>query len=509
MKSRYLTLAAVIVLAVLAALAVFYPDAVHHAVAMLTPDHAAGMVPHGIGVLMAKAPLFSWGAKVEKYERLRAEASLSMKALVAKAEAEKRDFTAEEQTAFDKHKAAAAHYGDLAEVEKQEVASRGRAGGRGLGNGHVKVANSYNITVTENIEGDPNRGFAHLGEQAQAIAAAEVNRKHGTGRPDQRLLSLQAAAPGTSGNESSGADGGFLIAPGFSTNVFVLSLDEDSLLALTDNMPVEGNSMQIPKDETTPWGTNGLRSYWQGEASAGTPTKPVLGMMDLRLKKLLGFAPVSGEMLNDSSGLNAYLPAKLATSIRWKTNDAILFGSGAGVPIGAMTALPNSQGAMVVVPKDSGQATNTLSVANVLNMFARLPPGSQKRAIWLVNNDAWPALASLTLGNYPMFMPMNAGLAPLQGDPVGTLLGRPVLISQHANSFSSQGDLMLVDLSYYQSITKAEGITTATSMHLYFDMDLAAFRVTFRLDGQPKLTATIAPAKGTNKLSPFVVLGAR
>jgi len=50
---------------------------------------------------------------------------------------------------------------------------------------------------------------------------------------------------------------------------------------------------------------------------------------------------------------------------------------------------------------------------------------------------------------------------------------------------------------------------TATSMHLYFDADLTAFRTTFRMDGQSKIQNPIAPAKGANTLSPYIQLGAR
>ena len=57
--------------------------------------------------------------------------------------------------------------------------------------------------------------------------------------------------------------------------------------------------------------------------------------------------------------------------------------------------------------------------------------------------------------------------------------------------------------------TKAGGIETATSMHLFFDAGATAFRVTFRMDGAPKLKAAISQAKGSNTLSPFVRLGAR
>ncbi|MGH8743046.1 MAG: phage major capsid protein, partial [Burkholderiales bacterium] len=66
-----------------------------------------------------------------------------------------------------------------------------------------------------------------------------------------------------------------------------------------------------------------------------------------------------------------------------------------------------------------------------------------------------------------------------------------------------------VDMGYYRTITKARGIETATSMHLYFDADVTAFRTIFRVDGQPKIINPIAPANGSNNLSPFVQLGAR
>ena len=83
------------------------------------------------------------------------------------------------------------------------------------------------------------------------------------------------------------------------------------------------------------------------------------------------------------------------------------------------------------------------------------------------------------------------------------------MVSQHAASFSGQGDVQLHDLSYYRSITKAAGVETASSMHLYFDADATAFRTTFRVDGMPTIVNPIAPAKGSNNLSPFVQLGIR
>lgn len=356
------------------------------------------------------------------------------------------------------------------------------------------------VEVTDNRTNDPARGFVSFGDFARSVRAAAMP---GNGRVDERL-NIGAAVPGLAANESAGQDGGFLVPPQFASDIWTLSLEEDALLPRTDSTPVSGNSMAFPKDETTPWGTDGVRAYWQNEASAATATKPKLGVQTNRLHKLMALVPVTDELLEDASALAAYLPGKTAASIRWKTDESILFGTGAGQPIGLMKSK-----AVVVVPKDNAQATMTLSAANIINMVARLPAGSFARAFWLINPDVLPLLDLLTLGNYPIYMPVGSGQGAIQGSPYGMLKGRPVYVSEHANAVSTQSDISLLDLSYYRTITARGGIQTATSMHLYFDADATAFRTTFRVDGGPKLENPIQPPKSTNTRSPFVTLAAR
>lgn len=450
-------------------------------------------------------------AKIRALQAQRAETLKAMRAVTDKASAESRDLTAEEQTSFDASRAVINSLN--AQIDRETMMANEEAGMPAAvapqsprappAASHVVLPTGASVSVTENITRDPQGGFRTFGEFAQSVRGAALSGRTGVAM-DSRLVPL-AAAPSTYAGEGAGVDGGLLVPPGFSQNIFTLSLGEDALLPLTDNMPIDGNNMMIPKDETTPWGTNGVRAYWQGEATAGTPTKPVLGAMDLRLKKLLALVPVSDELLSDSSALTSYLPMKVAMSIRWKANQAILFGLGNGTPLGAL-----SGAAAVVQAKDSGQATLTLSALNLANMISRLPPGSYPKAVWIINNNVLPALFTLTLGNYPIYLPGGAPLAGgIQGNPYGLLLGRPIIVSQHASSFTSQGDVILADLSYYQAVTKAEGVQTATSMHLYFDADAMAFRTTFRMDGQPKIAAAISPANGSTTLSPFVQLAAR
>jgi hypothetical protein len=156
--------------------------------------------------------------------------------------------------------------------------------------------------VTDHRENDPLHGFANVGEFMVAVYHAE---KYGKA-PDARLLiggGMNAAAPSSFANESAGQDGGFLVPPQFAQDIFKLSTGEDSLLPLTDNVEISGNSMAFPKDETTAWGNNGIRAYWQGEAAQATATKPVLGISTLRLKKLMALVPTTDELLEDANAL--------------------------------------------------------------------------------------------------------------------------------------------------------------------------------------------------------------
>ena len=415
---------------------------------------------------------------------------------------ENRDFTEEECSKFDALKARIDTTSSAIDRETALIAEEMRLGA--ITESSNMVAGSFSgIVVSDNRDMDPRHGFQSFGDFLQHVCHAQK-----PGNPiDDRLLigsGRGAAVPTSFGGEGSGQDGGFFVPPQFSKEIFQLSLGEDSLLPLTDNVEISGNTMAFPKDETTPWGTNGIRAYWQGEAAPAVASKPVLGLSTLRLKKLMALVPTTDELLDDTNALSSYLPEKIALSIRWKTNESILFGAGNGVPIGAL-----GSGATVTVAKESGQATQTLLPQNLAKMIARLPSGSFANAVWIVNNDVLPALFTLSLGNYPIYLPTGLPVGGIQVSPYGTLLGRPVFVSQHANTFSSQGDVILVDLSYYQTITKAGGLQTATSMHLYFDADLTAFRTTFRMDGQSKIVAPIAPAKGATTMSPYIQLGAR
>jgi HK97 family phage major capsid protein len=339
---------------------------------------------------------------------------------------------------------------------------------------------------------DPKGGFVNLGEFAMAVrAAASPHNRH----VDPRLAI--GAAPTSMANEGSGSDGGFLIPPAFSNTIYQHSLEGDAMLPMTDNINVEGNSMTFPRDETTPWGSSGVTAYWESEAAQATQTKPVIGTDTLRLRKLFALVPMTDELMSDASALSSYVERKASESIRYKVNDSLVNGTGAGKPMGIANAA-----ALVSQAKEAGQAADTIVAANVAKMYARnLNPGG---AVWMINSDAFNQIVVMTIGDQPVYSGPT-----ITGTPGGSLLGRPVIMSETCKTLGDKGDIYFVDWKGYVSITKAAGIEASTSIHLWFDYDVTAFRAIFRVDGQPWHTAAVTPPNSAVTKSSMITLAAR
>jgi HK97 family phage major capsid protein len=343
-------------------------------------------------------------------------------------------------------------------------------------------------------------GFRHLGEFAASVRNASMRG----GDLDPRLRN---AAVSTYGNEGTGADGGFAVPPDMRTEIMSKVFNEDSLLAMTDRLQSSSNTITLPTDETTPWqSSGGIQSYWTAEGGTKTQSKPSLGETTLKLHTLATLVPVTEELLEDAPAMGAYLNRKAPEKMDFKVSDSIVRGTGVGMPLGYLNS-PS----LVTVLKESGQAADTINVTNLAKMWGRMPVQSRRSAIWLMHPDAEAQLPLMSLANQPVYMPPGG----VSGNMYGTLWGRPVIPHQVAETIGDLGDVQLVDLKQYLTVTKtgngrdANGMRQDVSIHLWFDQDMVAYRFTMRIAGAPWWAAAIAQRDGTNTQSPFVVLEAR
>lgn len=340
-----------------------------------------------------------------------------------------------------------------------------------------------------------NGGFRHMGEFAKAVRLANP----GAGSSyavDERLQKL--AAPTNVHTESGDAAGSYLVPAEYRQDIVDLVFaQDDPVMALFDPSPTSSNRVVGLGDASTPWGTSGIQAYWRVEAEQMTPSKAALTPRETKLNEVYAFVLATEELLEDAPRMGNLLTKQAAGAIRWKAADAFMYGDGIEKPLGYMAS-----NALVTVAKESGQAADSIVRQNIGKMFSRVINPTQ--ASWLANPDIMPSIMDLKsdLGQ-PLWFPNY------QDAPGGTLLGRPVLFTEHAQTIGDKGDLQLVNPNGYEAFRKQNGVSFADSIHLYFDYNIRAFRWIFRIGGQPVLSEPVSPARGSATKSHFVALADR
>jgi HK97 family phage major capsid protein len=419
---------------------------------------------------------------------LKAEGS----ALLDAADKDARDLTAEEEARF------AAIEGELDGLKAEIAVAEKAAERRRLMTGtSVPAVPSVQVGADRSTL-DPTGGFNALAEFAQAVHRA--NPQTPGNIVDPRLAAMYRASP-TGYMREGGSNDGYMVPPQFRDRIWELVFGADNLMSEVDSEPTTSNQVNDLSDDWTPWGGTGIRAFWRAEAQQMTGTRPNVNPRSVVLHELYAFVLATDELMEDAPRLNSRLETKAAQAINWKLDDAIINGDGVGKPLGYMKS-----GALVSVAKESGQTADTVVAANVAKMFSRLLPQSVGNSHWRINSDVIPHLMLMTLADQPIWTPPSSGFTQ---SPGGFLFGRPVRISEHCETVGDKGDIQLIDPKGYYGLRKEGGVRFASSIHLYFDYGMQAFRWTVRFGGQPHMKAPVSPAKGTATKSHFVTLDAR
>lgn len=358
-----------------------------------------------------------------------------------------------------------------------------------------------------------NGGFRSLGEFASAVHnACTLN-----GTVDSRLVRNDASGA----NETTGADGGYLVPPDYAAGVIDLIQEQSILLPQARRVTIAGNRLieaylvESKRDDGHRHG--GVLAYWKGEAQQYKASKPTFGERTTQLDKLTAICPVTEELLMDEPAIESTLDTKVAQEFAWKADAAIFNGSGSGsMPLGMV--MPTTNAALVTVDKESGQAAGTVNMQNILKMWNRMPAQCRANAKWYINQDLELQLMQLMMGTDtvatsdsgvtvsfggPLWLPAGA-----YGNENGKLLGRDVIPLEQAAAVGAVGDIAFLDATQYLIVERA-GINKQTSMHMYFDTDEVAFKFSWRVGGRPDWMTAITGANSTIARSPYVALAAR
>lgn len=344
------------------------------------------------------------------------------------------------------------------------------------------AAKAASVVVTKDESDQP---FKSTGEFLAAVKNAALYPSN----QDKRLLAIKANGM----NEYTPADGGYLVPQNQAAGIVERMYGIGKLLSRVSKDTISGQNMTYNAvDESSRASTRhgGVLGYWLAEAATKTGSKPQFRQIELKLKKVAAVAYATDELLSDVVALESWINRTVPGELAFMAEDAIYNGSGVGMPLGIM------QSPALVSPLRTD--ASKVQLADILAMWSRRWAGVDDYA-WFINQDVYPQLFQLGSTYQNLFMP--AGFA---GNPVSTLLGKPIIEVEYAATMGTTGDIVLAALSQYQAIDK--GIQSASSIHVQFLTDETTFRFVYRIDGAPMWSSALTPFKGSNTQSPFVAL---
>jgi len=237
---------------------------------------------------------------------------------------------------------------------------------------------------------------------------------------------------------------------------------------------------------------SGVQVTWIAEGAEKPDTEPEFREVKLEPNEVAAHVVITDKLLRNSAAAGPLVATLLRRAIIAAEDQTFLNGTGVGQPMGII-----GHPACVNVVRAGAAA---IAYADLANMYAAVKFGG--RLAWIASPTTLPQL--LTVAD-----PGAAGTLIWQpnareGAP-GTLMGLPLIINERSPILGAQGDLMLVDLSYYM-IKDGSPLTVAMSEHPQFTRNRTIIKAFWNVDGQPWLTTPLLLEDGVSQVSPFVVL---
>lgn len=352
--------------------------------------------------------------------------------------------------------------------------------------------------------------FSSFGEFLNAVKVA--------GQTKDRVVNprLKNAIKGV--NESTNADGGYLVQEDYLGVILDGARDQSEILqrcrkytVSSDSNRINYTSLDLSGETATNAGTvvaGGVQTYWVDEGGTVTPSKPKFKNNEIKLGKIMGIAYVTNEMLQDAAFMAGFLEDCFSEATAGLLTDGILNGAGESVdgstprqPVGLLNS-----GATVAVPmSDTATSNKKLKAQDFFNMRTAMRTKNWSNAVWFMHPDHQADLPLLVddSGNQ-LFMPAG-GISGAQYD---TILGRPIIYDEFLPANGTYGSILLADMNEYMLISKGNE-RKEWSMHVEFLTDQQCFRIVLRVGGAPVNNTTYTVRHSSQKRGAFVALGTK
>jgi HK97 family phage major capsid protein len=317
---------------------------------------------------------------------------------------------------------------------------------------------------------------------------------------EARLRRIYHSAKTLSGD--SGGAGGYTVPAEYSGQLLQVATGSSQVLARVRRIPVSAPMGEYPALDqylSPAAGTGesalaaGVKPGKRVEGAAYSETEPQFEMIRYRITDAAsGMVKVTKELRADSAaGVEAFLHNVIGVAVANKMEHYILRGSGAGEPLGLL----NAPALVNITPATN----NVFAYADAVSMVSRFKAVGGV-PVWLYHPGMINDIAKFEVGTGgAVFVnQLNANMSM-------TLLGNPMLASEHLPQPDSGGCVVLADLGAYVLFEKG-GLYIEFSEHAAFAEGKDTWRFGVRCDGQPWMKApiTLADPQGSYTVSPYV-----
>lgn len=282
--------------------------------------------------------------------------------------------------------------------------------------------------------------------------------------------------------EGTGSTGGYMVPTEFSTMLLTAAEQASAIYARVARMNVSAPTGRLPYLDTFTAPTAGVGQTAQAgkvttakrtEAASYTETNAEFEQLEYRINDIAsGLVRVSRELRADSViAIEQLLTLLIRNAVSARLEYYILRGSGVGEPLGILNAP-----AKIDISPDSDGVFAYLDAVEMVTRF-KAAGGSP---LWIMHPGMLQDVAAFQVAASSPTTWTQDIASPLRG----TLLGYPMVTSEHSSNPDSSGCVILADLQAYLFFQKGD-LYVDFSDQRYFDTGEDAWRFGIRADGRP------------------------
>lgn len=333
----------------------------------------------------------------------------------------------------------------------------------------------------------------------------------------QYIANVMASRPRNAFGERVPAEGGFLVPETLRSQVLAY-MTRAIVRPKAMVLPMASLRLPVPTLDNSSQASGaqalgGLTFSFTEEGAAIAASNPAFGRTVLEARKLAAYLQnVSNEFVSDAAGaFGDFMARALAMGYAWVEDDYFIGTSGTGVA--CPQGIVNAPCAVAITRTGS-----PVALADIAKMVNALHPASLQAGmtsgitdvVWLASASTFTSLLEIYLGVGTA--PSGADVSPsdwLQlgdGDRTGpSMLGLPMVVTDHQPAAGTAGDLMLADVAHYMIGDRLEMTVERSEAGPSFIEDASNFRIRSRVDGRYWLQSS-ETTEAAQSVSPVVVL---